>query len=72
MQVKHAQNPVLAEYSICGLAFDAYESGDADEQVLFAKPGETVSCRDCRRAVIEIRKIKLGRMQSNVGVRPRE
>lgn len=61
--VLHAQNPVLAEYTICGLAFDAYESGDADCDVRFAAGSETVTCMDCRRAVIEARKIRLGRLR---------
>ena len=49
----------MFEYSLCGLAFDAYESCDTDEQVLFINDGEKVTCPDCRVAIREIRKINL-------------
>ena len=62
--VKHAQNPAAgAEFTVCGLAFDAYNSADADAPVLFAKPGEVVTCSECRKAVKEIRQIKLGHLR---------
>jgi len=63
MEKTHAQSPVGGgEYSICGIACDAYESGDVETEIRFAAEGEPVTCKECRRAVIQIRKIKLGRL----------
>lgn len=44
-----------AEFSLCGLAFDAHESGDHDEPVVFAKPGQLVTCPECRQVLDRIR-----------------
>jgi len=52
MSDKHAMGDGNGgEFTICGMAFDAYESGDADEQVVFAKPKEVVTCKECRAAI---------------------
>lgn len=63
--VKHAHMPGGGdEFAVCGLAFDAYDSGDADAPVIFAGEGELVTCRECRRAVTEIRQMKIGRLRA--------
>lgn len=62
MTTKHASDPAFSEYTVCGLAYDAHESGDHDEQVLFAEDGEPVTCLKCREVVTEVRRIKLGRL----------
>lgn len=63
--VKHAIMPGAGqEYSVCGLAIDAYESGDESEPVLFANAGEVVTCRLCREIVGEIRQMKIGRLSA--------
>lgn len=45
------QNPTLPEFTLCGMAFDAYDSQDTDVPVVFAAPGETITCPDCRRFI---------------------
>ena len=44
------------EHSLCGMAFDAYDSGDADEPIVFAKPGEIVTCKHCRAHIDFVRR----------------
>ena len=65
MKITHVENPRQAEYTMCGLAFDAYDSGDHDEQITFAVGGKPVTCMDCRHMVLDVRKIRLGRMPTN-------
>jgi hypothetical protein len=49
---KHAAASIAGgEYTLCGLAFDAYESGDHHELVVEARPGELVTCKECRAAI---------------------
>lgn len=43
------------EFTLCGLACDAHESGDHDEPVVSAKPGELVTCHECRQVLDRIR-----------------
>lgn len=62
MTTTHAQNPAYTEYTVCGLAYDAHESGDYNEPVLFAEDGAPVTCPKCREVVTEVRRIKLGRI----------
>lgn len=45
----HAQGPV--EFTVCGLAPEAFESGDADEPIVIAGTGELVTCPTCRRFI---------------------
>jgi hypothetical protein len=62
MILKHAMAPSQgAEFAVCGLAYDAHESGDHEEPVVLAREGEAVTCGECRRIVIEYRKIRIGR-----------
>jgi hypothetical protein len=53
-----AQHPLLAEFSLCGDAFDAFASGDVDEPYVIAEPGQSINCADCCRAVAEIKKTR--------------
>lgn len=55
--VKHTEGAAGgAEYTACGLAFDAYDSGDHSDPIEFAKSGEIVTCADCREAIDHFRK----------------
>lgn len=49
----HAHGP--HEHSLCGLAPEAFESGDHDEPVVFAKPNQTVTCASCRLVIDHVR-----------------
>jgi len=53
MSTKHAAGP--QEHALCGLAEDAHESGDWHEPVVMAKPGESVTCKECRDVIDFIR-----------------
>jgi hypothetical protein len=53
--VIHAPSAAV-EFVLCGFAFDAYDSGDADEPIIEAKPGETVTCPECRAVIDYMRK----------------
>ena len=50
-----ATSPVNPEFTLCGDAFDAYESGDSERPIIFAKQGERVNCEQCLIVIIEIR-----------------
>lgn len=49
-EVRHGQD-TTGEFTACGMAFDAYDSGDADEPIVFVKGKETVTCQDCRDVI---------------------
>ena len=48
------------EHSLCGLAFDAFETGDHEEPVVFAKRGEMVTCVSCRAELDHVREFFKG------------
>jgi hypothetical protein len=50
---KHAEG--LQEHSLCGLAFDAFDTGDYEEPVVFAKTGQRVTCERCREHIDWVR-----------------
>lgn len=52
-RIKHAEG--TGEHSLCGMAFDAFESGDADEPIVFAGDGELVTCADCKSQIDHVR-----------------
>jgi hypothetical protein len=58
--MKTEQAPICApgvqEHSLCGLAPDAYESGDWDRPVVFAEAGQHVTCEQCRATLTYARK----------------
>lgn len=43
------------EYTLCGLSFDAYLSGDEPIEIEIAKAGERVTCPNCRRTLDVLR-----------------
>jgi hypothetical protein len=45
-----------AEFMLCGYAFDAFDTSDADERVVEAEAGETVTCPECRAVIDYMRK----------------
>lgn len=53
MTERHARGRL--EHSLCGLAMDAYESGDHEEPVVFATPGQLVTCSMCRLEIDHVR-----------------
>ena len=58
MKRKCAQNSVNAEFTICGDAFDAFETGDADEEHECAGPGGVVNCPSCCAIIRDLRDMK--------------
>lgn len=55
---KHADSAINSEFTMCGVAYDAFDTGDAEEPIVFAKDGETVTCTDCRRVINHAKKFK--------------
>lgn len=53
-----AQNPLLAEFSLCGDAFDGFGSGDLVEDFAIAQPGESITCARCCEAVREVKAMR--------------
>lgn len=43
------------EFTLCGLAFDAFDSGDCDSPIVFAQIGERVTCDYCIRVIEDVR-----------------
>jgi len=71
MSLKHVAAPGNGgEFTACGLAYDAHESGDHNEPVVFAGEGETVTCGKCRQTVIAYRKLRIGRAGQRGKVKP--
>lgn len=48
----HAHGP--GEHALCGIAFDAFESGDLDEQEIYAEKGRPVTCAMCLQMIEHI------------------
>lgn len=44
------------EFTLCGMAPEAFETGDADEPVVIAEPGEAISCPTCCRTIDYVRR----------------
>ena len=53
MSEVHASGP--QEHALCGLSFDAFESGDHKEPVVFAQSGQLVTCVLCRVHIDHVR-----------------
>lgn len=53
-----AESPLSVEFSLCGDAFDGFESGDLAEDFAFARPGESITCPRCCQAVREVKAIR--------------
>lgn len=48
--------PGRGEFSLCGTAFDAFNSGDVRDPVVFASVGEKVTCKACLLEIEHVRK----------------
>ena len=48
-KAKHAHGPM--EHSLCGLACDAFGSGDVDYLPFYAVCTNTVDCEQCRQMI---------------------
>lgn len=53
-----ATNPVQPEFSLCGDAFDGFDSGDLDEPVALAETGERITCERCRLVITQCKRVK--------------
>jgi hypothetical protein len=59
MTVKHGRaSGQGGEFTLCGMAFDAFESGDADEPIVFALSGQPVTCDECKAVIDHVRQFK--------------
>jgi hypothetical protein len=47
--------PGRLEHALCGLSFDAHQSGDAAAPVVFAQSGELITCTLCRLEIDHVR-----------------
>jgi len=57
--VIHGEGPTAGgDYTMCGLALDAYESGDESEPVVMAAPGELITCKGCRAVIAYFKDFK--------------
>lgn len=58
----HLKGPLAGgEYTACGVAFDAFLTGDADEPIIVAPPGQVATCTECRAVVNYYKSIKAHR-----------
>lgn len=53
-----AVSPLFAEISLCGDAFDGFDSGDLPEPFDFAEEGQSITCPRCCDAIREIKAIR--------------
>lgn len=51
-------NPGHSEYSLCGDAFDAFDSGDKDEPIIIGKSGDRITCEQCLSIIATCKSIK--------------
>lgn len=47
--------PGALDHSLCGMAPEAFDTGDSVEPIVFARRGEIVTCSTCRAAMDYIR-----------------
>lgn len=59
--LRHMESPAVVEYSLCGLAIDAFESGDSEAPVVFATPQERVTCPLCLKVIAACKKVRWGK-----------
>ncbi|MEJ6003768.1 hypothetical protein [Paucibacter soli] len=55
-QFKGVHAPGMIDFTLCGLSLDAFQTGDAAEPVIEAKPGEQITCKTCRANIDHIRR----------------
>lgn len=51
---KHAESDFGDGRTLCGLANDAGDSGDADANPEYALSREVITCPDCRRVIAHV------------------
>lgn len=49
--MKHAIAPVHSDYTLCGLAHDAQAIEPEAGEIVFATPGQKITCPDCRTII---------------------
>jgi len=47
--------PGEQEHTLCGLSFDAHESGDWPDEIVFAQVGDYVTCPQCKAHIDFVR-----------------
>lgn len=55
--IRHTANPVQAEFTLCGDAFDLGAHGEHPDPV-FAAPGQVINCPQCRAIIVWCKAIK--------------
>lgn len=54
--IRHARQPGQGgEFTVCGMAFDAFESGDADAPIVFAGTRQFITCQECCEIIQQFR-----------------
>lgn len=56
------------EFTMCGVAFDAFDSGGVEEEIIFAEPGDLITCPACREVIAFYRTVRRNR-QPNESVK---
>jgi len=54
--------PACPEYTLCGMAFDAQESGDCDEKITIGNAGDKVTCQACLNTITQCKAVKRNRI----------
>lgn len=53
-----AVNPIQAEFSLCGDAFDIQAVDDHADDYVIAEPGQSITCPNCCLAIREIKALR--------------
>lgn len=53
-----AMSPLNAEFSLCGDAYDGFDSGDLPEPFVFAEEDQSINCPNCCEAIRAIKTIR--------------
>lgn len=62
MIVIHGEGPTAGgDFTMCGLASDAFLTGDEPDPVNIAVPGESITCPQCRAVIAFYRGIRHNR-----------
>lgn len=46
------------DYTLCGVAYDAYDSGDSVLPVIPGKPGDRITCEKCLYIIRECKSVR--------------
>jgi hypothetical protein len=55
MNIKHARNCIGDDRTLCGFASEGEARDDGDPPPVYAQPGESVTCEDCKRVINHVR-----------------